>query len=357
MRRRAFLALPLVAATFPSSPRAEAGFPAVLPGAALRFPRDHGSHPDYRTEWWYATGWVQGGDGAPLGVQVTFFRNRPRVAEDNPSRFAARQLVFAHAAVAEAAHGRLRHDQRASRAMFDLAGAVEATTRAWIGDWSLALEGGRYVAAIPARDFSLDLEFEPTQPILLQGEQGYSRKGPLPQQASWYYSRPQLAVRGRVVVAGRARDVRGRAWLDHEWSSEVMAENAVGWDWIGINLDDGGALMAFRMRDRDGGVVWAGGARRDAQGRTAILGPHAVRFTPGRRWTSPRTGFAYPVEFVVTAGDADYAVAPLMDDQELDSRASTGIVYWEGAVSASIAGRPVGRGYLELTGYGSTLRI
>jgi len=355
VRRRAFLVLPLFGAA--TRARAAESYPDVLPGSTLRFPRDHGSHPAYRNEWWYVTGWLRTREGEPLGVQVTFFRNRPRVAEDNPSRFAPRQLLFAHAALAEAAHGRLRHDQRASRAMFDLAGADDATTRAWIGDWSLALDGERYVATIRAREFSLDLEFASTQPVLLQGDRGYSRKGPLPQQASWYYSRPQLAVRGRVVVGGRAHDVDGRAWLDHEWSSDVMAENAVGWDWIGINLDDGGALMAFRMRDRGGGVVWAGGARRYADGRTEILPPEAVRFVPGRRWTSPRTGFAYPVEFVVTAGGVDHALAPLIDDQELDSRISTGIVYWEGAVTASVAGRAVGRGYLELTGYGSQLRI
>ncbi len=192
----------------------------------------------------------------------------------------------------------------------------------------------------PRANSSLDLAFEATQPILLQGQQGYSRKGPEVRQASWYYSRPQLAVRGRIVVGGRARDVEGRAWLDHEWSSEVMAENAAGWDWIGINLDDGGALMAFRMRDRDGARLWAGGARRGADGRTEILAPDAVRFAPGRRWTSPRTGFSYPVEFVVDAGGVDYALAPLMDDQELDSRASTGVVYWEGAVT-----RECGRAY------------
>jgi predicted secreted hydrolase len=355
VRRRAFLSLPLLAAASPS--RAEDGYPVVLPGTTLAFPRDHGSHPAYRNEWWYATGWVRTRDGEDLGVQVTFFRNRPRVAEGNPSRFAPRQLLFAHAAVAQASHGRLRHDQRASRAVFDLAGADDATTRAWIGDWSFALVGGRYEAKIPARDFDLDLAFEPTQPILLQGRAGYSRKGPAPQQASWYYSRPQLAVRGRVAVGGRAREVEGRAWLDHEWSSEVMADNAVGWDWIGVNLDDGGALMAFRMRDRDGVAIWGGGARRHPDGRTEIFAPGSVRFAPGRRWTSPRTGFSYPVEFVVTAGDVDYALAPLIDDQELDSRISTGVVYWEGAVAARVAGRPVGRGYLELTGYGSTLRL
>jgi len=355
VKRRTFVGLPLLAAAWPS--RGAEGYPAVVPGGSLAFPRDHGSHPAYRTEWWYVTGWVRVRGGEPSGVQVTFFRNRPRLAEDNPSRFAARQLVFAHAALADPAHGRLRHDQRAARAIFDLAGADESTTRTWIGDWSLALEGRHYVAKIPAREFSLDLAFEATQPILLQGQEGYSRKGPERWQASRYYSRPQLAVSGRVVVGDRARDVEGRAWLDHEWSSEVMSADAVGWDWVGVNLDDGGALMAFRMRDREGGSVWAGGARRGVDGRTEVLAPDAVHFTARRRWTSPRTGLTYPVEFVVAAGGVDYALTPLMDDQELDSRASTGVVYWEGAVTASVAGRPVGRGYLELTGYGSTLRI
>ena len=176
MRRRAFLAAPFA---WLGADAFAADFPAVLPGASLAFPRDHGSHPAYRTEWWYATGWVREAGGRELGVQVTFFRNRPHVAEDNPSAFAPRQLVFAHAAIADPGFGRLRHDQRAARAMFDLAGADEGTTRAWIGDWSFALDGTTYRARIPAREFALDLTLEATQPLLLQGAAGYSRKGPL----------------------------------------------------------------------------------------------------------------------------------------------------------------------------------
>ncbi|HEX4884095.1 MAG TPA: lipocalin-like domain-containing protein [Casimicrobiaceae bacterium] len=358
MRRRAFLAAPLALASPVAWAAASDGtYPAVVPGAALAFPRDHGSHPAYRTEWWYVTGWVRDGDGRDLGVQVTFFRNRPNVAEHNPSALAPKQLVFAHAAIADPAVGRLRHDERAARAVLGLAGADEATTRTWIDDWSLVLEGSTYRARMAARGFSLDLAFEATQPLLVQGDRGYSQKGPRAAQASWYYSRPQLAVTGSIAVDARRRAVRGRAWLDHEWSSEVMAAEAVGWDWIGLNLDDGAALMAFRMRDASGEALWAGGAHRTADGVTRTLAPADVRFVPGRRWTSPRTGFAYPVEFVVRAAGIDYALRPLMDDQELDSRASTGTVYWEGAVHANAGGRSSGRGYLELTGYGSPLRI
>ena len=354
MKRRAFVALPLAALSLRAS---GIDFPPVVRGRALAFPRDHGAHSDYRTEWWYVTGIVHGSERDELGVQVTFFRSRPGVAEDSPSRFAPRQLVFAHAAVAEAKHGRLRHDQRAARAVFDLAGAAETTTRAWIDDWSLALDGDTYAAHIAAREFAFDLRFRATQPVLLQGDAGYSRKGPLPEQASHYYSRPQLDVAGRVEVAGRSREVTGRAWLDHEWSSEYMAAGAVGWDWIGINLTDGGALMAFRMRDRAGGALWAGGALRDAQGRGRSFRSDEVRFEPQRRWRSPRTGYAYPVELRVQAGGVEYAIEPMMDDQELDSSVSTGVVYWEGAVRVISNGVTLGRGYLELTGYGGPLRI
>ena len=195
MKRRRFLALSLLAAAGPS--RADVEYARVVP-RALDFPRDRGSHPGFRTEWWYITGWVTDSAGRQFGVQVTFFRNRPGVAEESPSAFAPRQLVFAHAALADPRHGRLYHDQRAARAGFDLAGADEGSTRAFIGDWSLADVGGRYLAKIAAREFAFDLSFAPTQPPLPQGDAGVSRKGPDASQASYYYSEPQLAVTGTV---------------------------------------------------------------------------------------------------------------------------------------------------------------
>ncbi|HYQ99360.1 MAG TPA: lipocalin-like domain-containing protein [Casimicrobiaceae bacterium] len=356
MKRRRFLGGMLALAAASARVWADDGYPPVAPGRPLAFPRDHGSHPDYRTEWWYVTGWVRDDAGRDYGVQVTFFRHRPRIAESNPSAFAPRQLLFAHAAIADPVHGRLRHDQRAARAGFGLAEASVQTTRVAIDDWSLELADDVYSARIGARDFELNLSFAAREPPLPNGDAGVSRKGPLPAQASWYYSRPQLAVSGTIALDGTTLGVRGVAWLDHEWSSEYMAAGASGWDWTGINFDDGAALMAFRMRDRAGGVLWAGGTWRGGDGRVRTFAPSDIRFAPRRTWRSPRTDGEYPVAMTVGAGGVDYAVDPLFDDQELDSRASTGTVYWEGAVRATGTDGSKGRGYLELTGYGAPLR-
>jgi predicted secreted hydrolase len=338
--------------------RAEVSYPAVVPGVELRFPQDEGAHPDYRIEWWYVTGWVQDEAGAPLGFQVTFFRVRPGLGESNPSRFAPRQILFGHAAIAEPAHGRLRHAERSARAGFDLAYAREGRVDLRLDDWSLRQDGDRYAAVVAGEDFSLRLDLDRVQPPLLQGERGYSRKGPNPAQASWYYSLPQLEVSGTIVVDGRERRVTGTAWFDHEWSSDVMDEEARGWDWMGVNLDDGGALMAFRMRDAQGGARWAAATLREPDGSVRTFAPDAVVWTPLRQWRSPRTGAAYPVAWRVRVGDRDFEVEPLMDDAELDSRASTGTIYWEGPVRLRApGGAPLGRGYLELTGYAGRLDL
>lgn len=357
MRRRRFVVGALLGTLLPGRAAALPVYPAVVPGGTPVFPRDHGAHPDHRTEWWYVTGQAATDSGRVFGFQVTFFRSRPGVAEGNPSRFAAQQLIFAHAALADPARGVFGHDQRAARAGFELAGVDAADTRAWIGDWSLVRTAARYRARITARSFALDLRLAPTQPLLLHGDGGYSRKGPDPRQASWYYSQPQLAVEGSVDAGTGALQVRGRAWLDHEWASEVLPAEAAGWDWFGANLDDGSALMAFVMRDRQGRTLWAAATWRDAAGTRRTYVPGEVRFAVRRRWRSPRTGIDYPVAVDVTVGERRYAVEPWFDDQELDARASTGTIYWEGAVDVAADGRRTGRGYLELTGYGEPLRM
>jgi predicted secreted hydrolase len=331
----------------------------VVPGHALEFPRDHGSHPEFRTEWWYVTGWISTVDGETLGFQVTFFRTRPdQVDVANPSAFTPGQLVIGHAALSDRRRGRLWKAQRVARAGFGIVEAGEGNTSVRLDDWRIERRGRQYQARIVAEDFGLDLTLDVTQPPMLNGRDGFSQKGPRPESASYYYSLPQLRVVGSIVRAGRRDAVTGDAWLDHEWSSAYLDEQAVGWDWIGINLTDRGALMAFRIRGRDGRTHWAGGTLRRPDGTQQVFGPDEVAFEPGRRWRSPRTGYEYPVEFVVRAGALRLTLEPLMDDQESDTRNSTGAVYWEGAVEAKTADKGmIGLGFLELTGYGAPLEL
>ena len=341
-------------------PRAAlAEFKPVRPGVALQFPRDFGAHRGFKTEWWYATGWLTTADGKSLGYQVTFFRAATGQGADNPSKFAARDLILAHAALSDPAQGKLLHDQRSAREGFNLAYAKPGDTKLRLDDWRMERGAdGRYRVDIRANGFKLRLSLTPTQPVLLQGEQGYSRKGPGPDQASYYYSEPQLRTTGAIVGAnGLEQTVSGLTWLDHEWSSQVLDPEASGWDWVGINLDDGGALMAFQIRSRRGSKIWSHATWRDASGKITHYMPDQVSFTPQARWRSPRTNAEYPVATLIATGDVQWQVTPLQQDQELDARQSSGAVYWEGAVTVQRNGRPAGRGYLELTGYYRPMKL
>lgn len=360
LRRRALLAAPLLSAL----PAAQA-----LPPAALRFPRDAGSHNDFATEWWYLTGHATvAGESAALGFQVTFFRSRVAATQTLRSRLAARQLLFAHAAVTDVASQKLWHDQRiarwsgepAGRNPADTAWASEQDTGVQLRDWSLLRQGADLLATIPAGDFTLNLRFKASQPLLLQGQNGLSRKGPEDKQASYYYSLPQLQVSGSIAQKGQARELEAgsTAWLDHEWSQEVLHPQAQGWDWIGINLLDGSALTAFQLRDRHGGALWDGGSFRSAAGQRYAFSRGEVRFKPVRQWRSPLSGASYPVEWMVRTPADYYTVKAVLDNQELDSRSSTGAIYWEGLSEVwDSNGKLVGRGYLEMTGYAAALKL
>ncbi len=358
---------------------AEAGiFEPVTLGSRLAFPKDLGSHPGFRTEWWYVTGWLCAADKVPtrpaFGFQVTFFRTRTGLAEDSASRFAPRQLVFAHVALTDLAAGArgggLLHDQRIARVGLGLARTPDADGDqiVQLRDWRLSRDAsaaGTSNAPAPlhvdvrSERFAFELMLRDTSPVLLQGEAGYSQKGPEPRQASHYYSEVQLDVRGRLRRPG-ADDlaVTGRAWLDHEWSNELLPPEAVGWDWLGINLLDGSALMAFRLRRADGSTVWAGGSFRGIDLQVHNFAAADVRLEPRRRWTSPRTQAVYPIAWTIATPLGDWQLEALQDDQELDSRGSTGSVYWEGlSTLKDSAGRTVGYGYLEMTGYAGKLRL
>ena len=346
----------------------------ALPIKSLQFPRDFGSHPDLQTEWWYITGQLQA-DGKPWGFQLTFFRSRIAAAQGLQSPLAAKQLIFAHAALCDVQGQKLHHDQRMARAGLGLADASESDTYVYINDWYLkrqsvpgqdAAQASHYSAKLAAKDFTLDLEFDSTQRLLLQGSNGLSRKGPQEEQASYYYSQPQLRVNGFITLGKQRLPVQAsphnRAWLDHECSAAIMDKEAQGWDWIGMNLDDGSALTAFHLRRPDGSALWAGGSFRQAGENAQIFSANQVQFKPLRYWISPHSKARYPVAWRVQTPAGRFEVYALVDDQELDSRASTGAIYWEGLcelrrIASDGRSSPVGRGYLEMTGYVSAMKL
>jgi len=347
------LAMFMILGAAPPSAR----FAEVRPGVALIFPRDHGAHPEYRTEWWYLTGWLDGPGNRHRGFQITFFRTAAGLGGESRSAFAPRQILFAHAAISDPNIGHLLKGQRIAREGLGVAGASRSDTDVVIDTWRLRrLPNGQFIAHVIGDGFALDLTFQPTQAVLEEGDRGFSQKGPDPLSASRYFSLTHLAVSGNVSDHGSGEAVKGTAWLDREWSSAYLPQGAVGWDWTGINFNDGGALMAFRMRGADGRSVWAGGTWRAADGTTTSLGPGDVAFEPRHSWRSPHTGAVYPVDPVlhirIQNRIRSITMHPLFPDQELDGRAAGSPVYWEGAVETI-----GGRGYLEMTGYAGKIRL
>lgn len=355
------LALPV---SLPAPLRAQ-GADSVRRGRNLVFPRDHGAHLDARTEWWYATGWL-GTETQPVaGFQLTFFRSLTGLAKDSRSRFAGRHLLFAHAAWTQLQPGGTHSQAHAQaghwhdQAIVRWSGAPDAVLghaseqggQVQLGQWLLRRDAETWRLEVPARGFKLAMNLKASQAILLQGDAGFSRKGPQEAHASHYYSEPQLLAR---TDDGQT----GRAWMDHEWSDQLLHPEAVGWDWIGINLFDGSALTAFVLRRRDGSALWAGGSWRLLGGTVQSFDQTQVRFTPLRRWLSPASAASYPVQQRVDTPAGTFEVRSLMDAQELDSRNSTGTIYWEGLSELLNAqGQRVGLGYLEMTGYAAPLRM
>jgi predicted secreted hydrolase len=342
-----------------------AGWRNAEPGRILHFPADHASHPDYRLEWWYYTGNVRSSDGRPFGYQLTFFRIGVDPAPVNPSRWTVRDLFMAHLAITDIRGQQHRATERLSRAGVGWAGASTDAYRVWLDDWRVESIDGRHhlTAASSTPGLALDLVLEENRPPVLHGDRAYSRKGSQAGNASHYYSLTRLPTRGTLAIGGKRFEVAGASWMDHEFGSSFLEPPQTGWDWLSLQLDDGTDMMLYRLRASDGSidphssgtVVAPGGAltRLDAGGFT---------LTPGRRWSSPASGAAYPVEWRIAApGDSlDVVVKAAVDAQEMHAGLQSGIAYWEGAVvvTGTRKGRPVtGVGYLEMTGYsGRTIR-
>lgn len=327
------------------------------------FPRDHGAHPEFRTEWWYFTGILAAPDGRSFGYQLTFFRQGlAPVAADPANPWSLRDLYLAHFALTDVRAGSFRLGERVSRAGPGLAGAADDGLRAWVLDWS-AVADGESVALI-AREgaAAVRLTLRPRRPPVLHGSGGLSRKGPAPGQASWYSSTTDLETTGTVrVAAGDEVAVRGTSWFDHEFGSGQLAADLTGWDWFGLRLADGSALMLYRLRRRDGTDAPASsGTLVGADGMVRHLLGDDVAIRPLATWQSPHTGARYPARWriLVPSGGIDLEISPLVADQELRTGRSTGVTYWEGPVvgRGTAAGVPVAaEGYAELTGYAGGL--
>lgn len=332
-------------------------YPQVKP-RRLVFPRDHGAHADYRTEWWYLTGWLGEGPSA-LGFQLTFFRSRTEHAVENPSRLAPQQLLFAHAALAVAKKDVFFSANRAGRLNGTALRAESADTDLQFEDWCLKRVQNPsvevYQGCFSGNGFSMSFEASSKQPVILRGQDGLSPKGPQAQQASYYYSRAPLIVSAQVKMDKQTQVLEGKAWLDHEWSSELLMPGAVGWDWLGINLLDGGTLMAFQIRNQKSEPLYAHVEARDRTG-LPLKNWNGLKWQARGSWRS-KSLIEYPIPMDLVVGGQTFRLVPLMLAQEVDARASTGGFYWEGAVSLMQDERLLGHGYLELTGYGAPLRM
>lgn len=330
----------------------------AAPDRQLAFPADHASHPDYRIEWWYYTGNVRGPEGERLGFQVTFFRIGVDFAPANPSRWAVRDLYMAHLAVTDVEGRTFRFAERLSRAGVGQAGAATDRYRVWIDDWVVERDGrGQHVIRAVADGIGVDLVLDEGGGPVPHGADGFSRKGPAPGNATHYYSLPRMPTRGTITLDGRQTEVEGVSWMDHEFGTSFLEAGQQGWDWFSLQLDDGSSLMLFQLRRTDGSRdVHSAGTLVEADGTVTALEHGTFELEPGEKWRSVTSGASYPVAWrlAVPSRGLDLNVRALVEAQELSTEGSTGVTYWEGAITAtgSRAGDPVdATGYLEMTGY------
>jgi len=339
------------------------GFDRVTGPLEFSFPKDHGPHPGYQTEWWYYTGNLQTAEGQHFGYQLTFFRRAlvpPDEVVDTGSAWRTSQVYFAHFAISDIAGKKFQYAERFSRGAAGLAGAEgEPAYSVWLEDWSVRqLEDGLYQLQAATDDFSLKLRLVDQKGPILQGDRGYSPKGSEPGNASAYVSQTRLEAAGEVTLAGEKYLVTGWSWMDHEFSTSALAEGQVGWDWFSIQLDDGSELMLFTLRREDGTTdPFSAGTWIAQDGSTLALARDDFNIQTTAEWRSPHSGAVYPAGWKVRvpALDLELTIVPLMSDQELN----LSFVYWEGAVA--VDGRRGGKsvegfGYVELTGYAKSMQ-
>lgn len=346
------------------------GWRRALPGWRYEFPRDHFSHGDFKTEWWYVTGRVRTDSGRRFGYQFTIFRRGlrpPGELGQVRSKWVVNDLPLGHFALTDVERGKFYYQQKLVRGAFGEAGfagsgGVGEERLAWVGDWELRLgQEGIFQVAASQPGASLTLKLEPVFPPVINGADGVSQKSAGAGNASHYYSMTGLKTSGTVSVEGTTEAVTGLSWLDREWATNQLGADQVGWDWLSLQLDGGGAVMLYQLRGKDGkSDEFSSGTLMDKNGKSSHLDSREFTLRPleGSSWRSARTGAVYPTAWRVDipARELSLEVKALLPDQEL---ALDPVHYWEGAVDA--AGTQGGNavraeGYLEMTGYGGELK-
>ena len=362
---------PAVFAADPA-PAAPATWQRAIGPWAWTFPRDHGAHPNFKSEWWYFTGNLkEDGTGRPFGYQLTIFRQGVQLtpAQKN-SQWAVRDFYFGHFTISDIAKNEFHVAEKVSRGALGEAhaatGGMDVAIGPWsIENWSFASKTSgheRYGLHAKDGDMALALDVIPAKPLILEGANGLSQKSSGAGEASYYYSYPRLETAGKLTLADQTYEVSGLSWFDHEFSTSSLGQDEVGWDWFCIQLGNNQEMMLYALRDKSGAVDPASeGTWVNADGTSERLLPGSFTIEKSSTWTSPHSGAVYPAGWHVSipGHHADLTVTPAMADQELNLTKMGKLAYWEGA--CTIAGRVgdadvKGVGYTELTGYAGALQ-
>jgi predicted secreted hydrolase len=334
-------------------------------GYQFQFPRDHFSHPCYKTEWWYFTGNASSSDGRRFGFELTFFREAVDNPYQNPSRWRIDDLYLAHFAVTDLDGKKFFYTERLNRAGIDLAGVDAARGKIWNGDWSAEVHGSgkdeTWTLRAAEGGFEVHLQMHSLKPPVLHGERGLSQKSAGTGNAYYYYSLTRLETSGNIVENGRTYDITGLTWMDHEFFTHSLASNQSGWNWVSLQMDDGSEWMLYQFRRNDGSRdPFSSGTFVDRNGHTTHVAAADFEMQPLETWRSPHSGATYPVAWRITVPKLSFQaeIRTSMPDQELVSGTESGLTYWEGSITATAhsSGTNVnGRGYLEMTGYAGSI--
>jgi predicted secreted hydrolase len=335
-----------------------AQYKTALPAYHYEFPRDHFSHPEFQTEWWYYTGNLTATDGHRFGFELTFFRQGVSRDASKTATWDVKDVYLAHLALSDLDGAEFYHAERTNRAGPQIAGVSEASRRIWNGNWSTEWKGDvQELRAVDER-FALDLLLRSDKPPVIHGENGVSQKAEGPGHASHYISFTRLLTSGTIQLHGKDFRVSGTAWMDHEFFTQQLSSEQTGWDWFSIQLADNTELMLFELRRKDGTIdPFSAGTYVDAQGKATHLRAADFALKPnGPSWTSPITGATYPIEWTISVPGLglELQATTRLKTQELSGTSKFSPSYWEGAMELQgprYGSAMQGVGYLEMTGY------